>query len=139
MTRTDYLCASIVIVGSSLLVAGSSHAQVSSVTSRVVRACHAPADCLPESSSVVLLYLYDVSGAAIADMVVDVISGNRPTVALSARTDRQGMAALSVTPGQPYRIRVEAAGWIPLRTEDRVPAKGAVEVLRVEMRVPPIH
>jgi hypothetical protein len=139
MTRTDYLCASIAIVGASLLGAGNGHAQVSSVTSRVVRACVAPADCVPESNSVVLVYLYDVSGAPIADMTVDAISGNRPTLALSARTDRQGLAALSVTPGQPYRIRVEAAGWIALRTAERVPAKGAVEVLRIEMRVPPIH
>jgi hypothetical protein len=99
MTRTEYMCASIVIVGASLLIAGSSYAQVSSVTSRVVRACQAPADCVPESNSVILLYLYDISGAAIADMAVDAISGNRATVAVSARTDRQGMAALSVTPG----------------------------------------
>jgi len=114
MTRTDYVCASIVIIGASLLVAGNGSAQVPSQTSRIVRACDAPADCVPESNGVVLLYLYDASGAAIADMAVDAVSGNRPQVTVSARTDRKGMAALSVTPGQPYRIRVEPVGWIPL-------------------------
>ena len=78
--------------------------KVPSVTSRVVKACEAPADCVPESNSVVLMYLYDASGAAIADMAVDAVIGNRPQVTVSARTDRKGMAALSVTPGQPYEF-----------------------------------
>ena len=78
--------------------------KVPSVTSRVVKACEAPADCVPESNRVVLMYLYEASGAAIADMAVDAFIRNRPQVTVSARTDRKGMAALSVTPGQPYEF-----------------------------------
>lgn len=137
MARKPFLLASTVSLMASLAIVSSSHGQLSSTGSRVVRACGTPVDCLPDSTSVVLLYLYDITGVAIADMPVSAINGVAAT--RTARTDRQGMAALSVTRGLPYRIRVDAPGWIPLTMEEKIPAKGGVDVLRIEMRVPPIH
>jgi hypothetical protein len=49
------------------------------------------------------------------------------------------MAAISVTPGVSYSIRIEERGWIPRVAETRHALAGGIQVLRVVMRMPPIH
>jgi hypothetical protein len=138
MMRRTCAQTSLLVLGAWLSVVSDSYAQ-STNRSAVVRVCDTARGCIPETTSVVLLYVYDVSGAPIADMPVTTTSPNQARGTVTVRTDRQGMAAISVTPGQSYRLHIDAPGWLPLTTDDKVPTKGAVEALRVVMRVPPIH
>src|SRR5690348_16715588 len=77
--------------------------------SEAVRDCDNIKDCVEDVTSLVVVYVYDVEGTAVADMTVaaarEDADVNSPPV-VTAKTDRDGMAALSVRPGQSYSIRI---------------------------------
>jgi hypothetical protein len=88
-----------------------------------------------------VLYAFDAAGVAIARLPVLVVpdGAELPTPAVSARTDDEGMAAVSVRPDRSYTVRITEPGWIPLAAPLRMTTAGGTRVYRVVMRVPPIH
>lgn len=115
-------------------------AQVRSAPSEVVKDCDEARACVPDSTSLVVVYVSDAAGVAVAGLTVTVAeeaSGAVPAV--NARTDRDGMIAVSVKPGRGYSVRCAERGWIPLVTATRVPIGGGMRVLRVVMRVASIE
>lgn len=122
------------IVGIPLLALGT-HAQ--SRQSEVVRECDDTRSCVPDSTSVAIVYVYDAADVPIAGMTVTAIGASGSAV--SARTDDDGMAAVSLRVGQSYTMRITGAGWTPLISEPKMTAKGSTRLLRVVMRLPPIQ
>ena len=85
----------------------------------------------------VIVFVYDAAGGMISGMTITAIDGNRQLA--TAQTDNSGMAALSVRPGQRYRLQISGPGWTPFTTDSKVPAKDKARLLRVVMRLPPIE
>jgi hypothetical protein len=108
-----------------------------STLSEVVKECDGAAGCVPDSTSLVVVYVSDAAGVAIAGMTVAV--AEESSAAVSARTDRDGMVAVSVKPGRTYSVRSTEPGFTPLTTATRIPVGGGMRVLRVVMRIAPIE
>jgi hypothetical protein len=128
----------ILILGASPLVVPSA-AQIYSPKSEVVRDCDDIAGCVPDTTSLVVVYVFDAAGGAVADMTIAVLGeSNEPggwsVLAVSGPTDRAGMAAVSVRPGQSYSIRITKPGWIPFISETKRAVAGRTQLFRVVMR-----
>jgi hypothetical protein len=95
----------------------------------------------PDSTSLIVVYLYDVTGMPVANQTVMAMREDGsagPRAAATARTDIAGMAAINVAPGGSYTVQIADVGWAPLATAAKVAANGGVRLLRVLMKVPPI-
>jgi hypothetical protein len=109
----------------------------SQTKSEAVRDCEDIKACVPDTASLVVAYVNDVEGHAIAGMTVEAVSDKAASSspAQTALTDRAGMAAVSLTPGQSYSVRIADRGWMPFASEPSVAASGGTRLLRVTMRV----
>ena len=112
-------------------------------TSAVANDCEDTRGCVPASTSLFVLYAVDAVGGAIAGLPVVVVPDGADLPpqppAVSARTDQDGMAAVSVRPDRSYTVRITEPGWIPLAAALRMTTAGGTRVYRVVMRVPPIE
>jgi hypothetical protein len=94
----------LILSGPSLMVDSAAQVLGGPVKSEVVKDCASDTkDCIPGSTSLVVVYVYDVAGRPVTDMTVAaVISSKGPggsASPVSGRTDHDGMAAVSVKPG----------------------------------------
>ncbi len=140
MAKLSRVLGLLLILSPSSLVVGGAAQSGRPTTSEVVRDCDDTRGCVPDSTSLVVVYVCDAAGLAVADMTVALEEGPGASAsAVSVRTDRDGMAAVSVRPGQSYSIRITGRpGWIPLTTETKLAVRGGTLLFRVVMRVPPI-
>src|SRR5690242_10991336 len=122
------------IVSVPLLAIGSAQSPVS----EVVRECDDTRSCVPDATSLAIVYVYDAADVPIAGMTVTAVSASASTSVASAQTDNDGMAAVSLRVGQSYTMRITGPDWTPLILEPKMTAKGSTRLLRVVMRVPPI-
>ena len=141
MTTHPHVLGLLLILGASLVPIGTSAQSGAATKSNVERDCDDTKGCVPDSTSLVIVYVYDVAGAPIADMAVAVVKDNTDASAspVNAYTDRDGMAALSLEPGHSYRVRITGPGWPPFIIESKMTARGGTRLLRVVMRLPPIR
>jgi|SoiMethySBSTD1v2_1073268.scaffolds.fasta_scaffold03351_20 hypothetical protein len=126
------------LVASTWCVSGDAQAQSSRTGPEVVQVCRTIAGCIPESTSLLLVYVHDIAGDPIPGMAVTGESVDRSAPPVTVQTDRHGMVAISTQPQKGYRIRITEPGWPPLTSEPIASDKGGVQVLRVVMRLPPI-
>lgn len=141
MAKIPRVPALLLILSAPSLVVGRPVQSGRPTASEVVRDCNDMRGCVPASTSLVVVYVYDVAGVPVADMTVTVVQAGlgASESAVSARSDRDGMAAVSIRPGQSYNIRITGRpGWIPLTTETRQTVTGGTRMFHVVMRVPPI-
>ena len=94
------------------------------------------------STSMVVVYVFDVAGGVLPGMTVSVMqeARGRGRSTETAITDNAGMAALSLRAGQRYRIQVSGVGgWIPLTTDATAAPRSRIRLVRAVMTLPPIH
>lgn len=111
--------------------------------SSIVRECTNSADCVPRTSSVLLVWVVDVTDRGIADVPVEIVRadavGGSANALASWRTASNGVAGGSMIGGERYRIRVNVPGFFPFESETRDAQGGTTSVVTVQLRVPPIH
>jgi hypothetical protein len=111
--------------------------------SEVIGDCGDAKGCIPGSTSLVVVYVYDIAGYPVADMTVAAEGSSKgpgwSRLPIRSRTDHDGMAAFSVKPGVSYSLRIADPGWIPLNSETKMALPGGIQLFRVVMKVPPIH
>lgn len=76
-----------------------------------IRSCAQQAPCTPKGVSTLIVFVTDVDGGAIQEaeaLVAPVLSVNGRSTSRGVRTDIGGMAAVSLSPGESYTVRVLA-------------------------------
>jgi hypothetical protein len=138
--QQSHVLGSLLMLSASLLPIGT-YAQSRATNSEVVRDCDDTSGCVPDSTSLVVVYVYDAAGGPIAGMTVSVArEGIEPSASpVTAQTDRDGMAAVSLEPGNSYSVRITGPGWPAFMVQSKLITKGGTRLLHVVMRLPPIH
>ena len=120
-------------------VVGAGVATSADDRSRVSRQCTPRDACVPEWTSVVLLYARDALGAAIRETQVTISPPVPQGPHIPAReqyqTDWHGLAVLSLEPDVRYRVHVRCPGFHSLELADFSGQAGGLKVVHLRLEV----
>ena len=122
-------------------VVGASTRQVA--ISGIVNQCQNSTGCIPNWNHVVIVHVIDASDAPFQDARVEILqirpaTRGQATAQATLQTDRRGMTAFSLTPGDVYSLKISVPGFSTFETGSLTAEAGTTKVLTVMMRLPAI-